>query len=48
MKEGNNRKEVIEKEEIEDKIVKRGRSMGKSTFKVKVTTAWGFFLKIFS
>jgi hypothetical protein len=33
-------KEVIDKEEIEDKIVRGGRSMGKVTFKVKGTVAW--------
>ncbi len=38
----------MEKEEIEDKIVRRGQSMGKATFKIKGTVAWdlGFFLKI--
>jgi hypothetical protein len=33
-------KEVMDKEEIEDKIVRGGRSMVKATFKVKVTVAW--------
>jgi hypothetical protein len=34
--------EVMDKEEIEDKIVRGGRGMGlgKATFKVKDTVAW--------
>ncbi len=34
--------EVMDKEEIEDKIVRRGRSIGKSTFKVKRDCSMGF------
>jgi hypothetical protein len=40
MEEENIGKKVMDKEEIEDKIVRGGRSIGKSTFKVKDTVAW--------
>ncbi len=33
-------KEIVDKEEIEGKLVRGGRSMGKATFKVKGTVAW--------
>jgi hypothetical protein len=33
-------KEVMDKEEIEDKLVRGGRSMGKATYKVKGIVAW--------